>query len=318
LQRVLTSVTLLGLLVLTAAAFAITEHLKLIKSPIFGTQVTNLEQVPTKFFSPVCKCPNSGAQLHFTLRHHDHVTVTIVDAADHKVATIASNKSLGAHAPQHFTWFGRKADHSLAPDGVYHPWVHLAHARRTFRFTNKITLDTKPPKLVSAPSVGNSTLFGGGGRTVAIHYAFSEPAHPVVYLGTHQIILGGHIRQGSKAKVVWAGTENHSPLPAGRYTLSVGGQDLAGNETPAADRMQVKVTLRYVQLSPARVAVRGGRRFTVFVKTGARHYTWRLGGQHGAHRSTILHLRAPTTPGTYRLVVTEDGQSSTTVVRVHG
>lgn len=316
-QRVLTSVALLGLLVLTAAAFAITEHLKLIKSPIFGTKVTNLVQVPTKLFSPVCKCPNRGAQLHFTLRHRDKVTVTIVDAGGHEVATIASNESLGPHAPQHFTWFGRTADRSLAPDGVYHPWVHLAHARRTFRFTNKITLDTKPPKVVSA-TVGNSTLFGGGGRTVAIHYTFNEPAHPVVYLGDRKIIVGRHIKQGSKAKVVWAGTENGSPLPAGRYTLSVGAQDLAGNETPAADRKQVEVVLRYVQLSPTRVAVRSGKRFTVFVKTRARRYTWRLGRQHGSHRSTILHLRAPTTPGTYRLVVGEDGQSSTTVVRVHG
>jgi len=42
LQRVLTTVTLLGLLVATAAAFAITEHLKLIKSPVYGTLVSKV------------------------------------------------------------------------------------------------------------------------------------------------------------------------------------------------------------------------------------------------------------------------------------
>jgi hypothetical protein len=37
LQRLLTTATLVGLLVATAAAFAVTERLKLTKSPIFGT-----------------------------------------------------------------------------------------------------------------------------------------------------------------------------------------------------------------------------------------------------------------------------------------
>ena len=316
-QRVLTSVTLLGLLVLTAAAFAITEHLKQIKSPIFGTKITNSEGVPTKVFSPVCDCPNSAARLTIRLRHHDHVTVTIVDAGGHEVAALPSGRKLAPRAPQHFTWHGLLADGSPAPDGVYHPWVHLSNERHTYKFTNNITIDTKPPEVVSA-SVGNSTLFAGGGRTVAIHYAFSKPAHAVVYLGRRKIIVGRHTKQGSKDKVVWAGTLHGRPLPAGTYTLSVGALDAAGNETPAAERKDVTVDVRYVQLTPDRVAVRSGSRFTVRVKTAASRYAWRLGRQHGSRRGRTLHLRAPTTPGTYRLVVTEDGQSATAVVRVHG
>jgi hypothetical protein len=316
LQRVLTSVTLLGLLVSTAAAFAITEHLKQEKSPIFGAQITNGEGVPTKLFSPVCHCPNSAVRLGIKLRHRDHVTVTIVDAGGHEVATLPG-ETLAPRTPVQFVWHGLKDDRSPAPDGVYHPWVHLSNARHTYEFTNNIILDTKPPKVVSA-RVRKPTLFAGGGRTVAIHYAFSEPAHAVVYLGNRRIIVGRHVKQSPKDKVVWAGTAEGAPLKAGTYTLSIAGLDKAGNETPAAERKDVKVVVRYVQLSPTRVAVGGGKRFTVFVRTGARHYTWRLGGRHGSHRSRILHLRAPTTPGTYRLVVTEDGQSSTAVVRVHG
>ncbi len=245
-QRVFTTVTLLGLLVATAAAFAITEHLKLIKSPIYGTEVSNRDGVPTKLFSPVCQCANSAARLTIRLRHHDHVTVTIVDAEDRQVATIASDENLGARAPQHFVWDGRMADGTQAPNGVYHPWVHLSHARHTYRFTNKIILDTTPPKVRSA-SVGDSTLFAGPGRTVAISYSFS-----------------------------------------------------------------------YVELSPGRIAVRSGTPFRVHVKTAARHYTWRLGHRHGSRRGKSLRLRAPTTPGTYRLVVTAEGQGTTAVVRVHG
>ena len=312
-QRVLTTVTLLGLLVATAAAFAITEHLKLIKSPIYGTEVSNRDGVPTKLFSPVCQCANSAARLTIRLRHHDHVTVTIVDAEDRQVATIASDEDLGARAPQQFVWDGRMADGTQAPDGVYHPWVSLSHARHTYRFTNKIILDTTPPKVRSA-SVGDSTLFAGSSRTVAISYSFSEKAHAVVYLGRRKIILGRETQQPVK----WAGTVGGKPLPAGTYVLSVGGQDLAGNETPAAERSSLKVDVRYVELSPGRIAVRSGTPFRVHVKTAARHYTWRLGHRHGSRRGKSLRLRAPTTPGTYRLVVTAEGQGTTAVVRVHG
>jgi len=53
LQRVLTTVTLLGLLVATAAAFAITEHLKLVKSDVAGVEI------PLKVFSPICRGPDT-------------------------------------------------------------------------------------------------------------------------------------------------------------------------------------------------------------------------------------------------------------------
>lgn len=312
-QRVLTTVTLLGLLVATAAAFAITEHLKLIKSPIFGTEVSNRKGVPTKLFSPVCHCANDRARLTIRLRHHDYVTVTIVDAESQNVATIASDESVGARAPQHFVWDGRTADGTLAPDGVYHPWVHLSRGRHTFRFTNNIILDTTPPKVLSA-RVGNPTLFAGRGRTVAIPYSFSGPAHAVVYLGRRRIIVSKKIAPQDKVK--WAGTVHGRPLPAGTYVLSVAAQDIAGNETPASARKTVTVTVNYIQLAPERIAARSGRRFTVHVETAASRYTWRLGHRHGARHGKVLRLRAPTTPGTYRLVVAEHGHTTAAVVQV--
>jgi hypothetical protein len=315
LQRVFTTVTLLGLLVATAAAFAITEHLKLIKSPVFGTEVSNRKGVPTKLFSPVCHCANDRARITIRLRHPDHVTVTIVDAESHEVATIASDESVGAHAPQHFPWDGRTADGTLAPDGVYHPWVHLSHARWTGRFTNNITLDTTPPEVLSASGgKPDHVFFAGPGRTVAINYSFSKNAHALVYLGRRQIIAGRTTKPQDRVK--WAGTVGGRSLPAGTYTLSIGAQDLAGNKTPAAKRRTVTVEIRYFVLTPERVVVHGGSPFRVHVETAARRYTWRLGKRHGSRRGKLLRLRAPTTPGTYRLVVAEDGQSTTAVVRV--
>ena len=315
-QRVFTSVTLLGLLVATAAAFAITEHLKLEKSPIFGVSIFTGKPGAPRVFSPLCGpgCATRTAKVHLKLRHTGPVTVTIVDADHHKVATIAPNVLAHARSPQHFEWDGRTAAGGLAPDGVYYPWVTLN--RHTYKFINPITLDTVPPQVVSAFSVKRKpVLFAGRGQSVAIRYTFSKNAHPVVYLGDRRIVVGRRTRQSSKIK--WAGNVDHKSLPAGRYVLSIGAQDLAGNETPVGKRKHVTVVLRYVEVTPGLTKVRAGRPFKVHVETAARRYTWRLGKRHGERRGRTLRLRAPTTPGTYRLVVAENGHATTAVVRVH-
>jgi hypothetical protein len=316
LQRVLTTVTLLGLLVATAAAFAITEHLKLEKSPIYGVQVSNGLSTGRRahaVFSPVCDCPTNRATVGLTLRHTGHVTVTIVDPDGHTVATIAPDAVMQARQPRTFAWAGRTDTGAIAPDGVYYPSVQLS--RRTYRFLNKITLDTVPPKVLSAAGVKRKpVLFGGRGRTVAIRYGFSEQAHAVVYLNGRRIVVGRQTRPAGKIK--WAGKLDHRPLPARKYVLSIGAVDPAGNETPAGERKDVTVVLRYVELTPGRTTVRAGRPFKVHVHTASRRYTWRLGHRHGGRRGRSLRLRAPTTPGTYRLVVTANGHVTTAVVKV--
>jgi FlgD Ig-like domain len=319
LQRVLTTVTLLGLLVATAAAFAITEHLKMIKSPLSAALLSERRgrEVPSGhvLIGPRCNCPTSTATLRVKLRHSGPVTVTILDSSDHTVRTIASHVHVQAKTEKLFVWDGRTDTGSVAPDGIYHPSVQLP--RHKYNFTNNIILDAKPPEVISATAVKRKpVLFPGPGRTVAIRYVFSEPAHAVVYLGDQQIIVSHVTRMHDKVK--WAGTLGGRSLPAGRYVLSIGARDLAGNETPAAKRVDVPVVVSYVQLSPEQLTVRGGSRLAVHVKTAAKRYTWRLGQRHGSHRGKVLHLRAPTTPGTYRLVVTENGHATTAVVRVHG
>ena len=295
-QRVFTTVTLLGLLVATAAAFAITEHLKLIKSPVFVTEVSNGAGKPTKLFSPVCRCPNSRARITIRLRHHDHVTVTIVDADSQQVATIASDKSVGGHAPQHFVWDGRTADGTLAPDGVYHPWVTLSHARWTGRFTNNITLDTTPPEASATGGKPDHVFFAGPGRTVAINYTFSKNAHAVVYLGLRPTTLGRTTQTAGQGQVGGDGWRQVASRGDATPSRSVR-KDRAGNRTPAEKRMTVKVDVRYVELTPERVVVHGGSPFRVHVETAARRYTWRLGKRHGSRHGKLLRLRAPTTPG---------------------
>jgi hypothetical protein len=317
LQRVLSTVTLLGLLVATAAAFAITEHLKLQKAPLYGLEVwagrtPPLHRGRPTVFSPVCNCKTDVARLGITLRHSDRLTATIVDSAGHTVWTLADRELLGAHRPAHWFWPGRTASGSAVPDGVYKPSVTVGG--RTYNFANKITVDTQPPKVLSATGL-KPVLLAGPRRSVAIKYKLGGNAHGLVYLDNRLVAVSRHRRPSDKIK--WNGRRDHRPLPAGRYVLSIGARDLAGNETPAAGRKHVTVVVRYIEVTPQRTAVRVSRAFRVQVETAARRYTWRLGKQHGSRRGRTLRLRAPSNPGTYRLVVTENGHAATAVVRVH-
>ena len=306
-QRVLTTVTLLGLLVATAAAFAITEHLKLIKSPLYGTQVS-------KVFSPTCRCLDNQATIQIRLRHRDAVTVTIVNSAGHLVRTIATDRVVATRTPVVFPWDGRTDAGTLVPDGAYHPWVHLVNARHTFKLANRIVVDTQVPKVLSA-TARPQIFFVGPRDTLAIRYSFSEPAHAVVYLGRNRIITGRQSRP--QGKVEWGAGLNGKPVRAGKYVLTVGAVDLAGNETPPAQRKSVTVVVRYIVVAPRLIRVRAGARFTVHVETNAPRYTWRLDGRRGASRRKALRLRAPATRGTYRLYLTEKGHAAFAVVRVH-
>jgi hypothetical protein len=306
LQRVLSTVTLLGLLVATAAAFAITEHLKLIKSPIYGTEVS-------KAISTTCHCATSKATIRVRLRHSDRLTVTIVDAARHTVATLVSNQ----HEPKGrvtFTWNGR-TDAGIAREGSFQPEISLANARRTILLPNVIEVVTTAPKVLTA-SAGKAAFVPGGKRTLTIHYTLNERAHAVVYLGRKRIIRGRPSRPHGEVK--WNGLRHGRVLPPGRYVLSIGALDLAGNETPASGLKQVVVVLRAIALGQTRIDVRKGAQFIVGVATNAPKYSWRLAGKHGTGRGKKLRLRAPSKRGRYRLVVTENGYSATALVDVGG
>ncbi len=308
-QRVLTTVTLLGLLVATAAAFAITEHLKLIRSPVFGVQIS------TKVFSPTCRCTENRATVRIRLRRADRVTLTIDDASLHPVATLASDVYIPKQRPVRFVWDGRTDAGTLAPDGSYLPRIHLANARRTILFpsVDRIVLDTKKPKVLSA-SVKHDVFFPGGHRTIVLRYELSERAHAVVYLGPHRVTRGRPSRlQGA---VKWAGKVDGRQVRAGTYVLSVGALDLAGNETSADARRDVTVVVRYIDVTRRLIRVRAGAHFTVGVETQAPRYTWRLDGRHGSAHGKVLRLRAPGTHGTYRLVVGEHGHTAVALVKV--
>lgn len=299
---------LLGLLLASAAAFAITEHLKLIKSPIYAPNVP-------KTFSPVCHCPAAKAKISFELRHPDSVTVTIVDSHGDVVDTVRKDVSEPKNTVVTFRWDGRTTD-GVAPNGsVFRPQVELANERRTILMPSKITIDTSAPKVLSASDDGG-ILVSGGSHGIAIHYVFGEKARAAVYLGSRRVVLGR--RRQPTGKVKWSGKAKAGgkTLPAGRYVLEVAAVDLAGNVTPPNGRKRIVVLIRPIVLSDSTIHVAPGARFTVKVGTGAPHYRWRFAGAHGTGKKKLLHLRAPAHRGRYRLVVSEHRHAATALVIV--
>jgi FlgD Ig-like domain len=309
LQRVLSTALVLGLLVATAAAFAVTEGLKLTKSPITRTQL------PVRVFSPVCSCRTDRALLHFSLRHTDTITLDVVTPGGKQVRRIADAVPAPAGANA-YSWNGRTDAGGSAPDGTYQFRVHLAKARRTILLPNTVVLDTTPPRVLAATPNRATFSPDGDGQSdqVKVAYRLSEPGHAALYLNRSRLVFTRFARQ--EGKLTWNGRAGGRTLPQGTYTVAVGAQDRAGNVTPPAARKLVPLEIRYLELARHSLTVKAGARFGVGVTTDAASYSWRLGSAHGVSGAKKLVVRAPRQAGAYRLVVTENGHADVATVRV--
>jgi hypothetical protein len=309
LQRVLTTATLVGLLVATAAAFAITERLKLVKSPIYGTVISPV-------FSPTCHCEHAKAAIRVKFRRGDVVTVSVLDSKLRPLRTLvaAERKPRGQTV---FRWEGLTDFGDRAPQGTYRVQIHLQNQHRTILLPNRIALDTTPPEVANASP--SRTQFSPDGDhfadSISIHYVLSEPGRVAVYFDWQRIILS-HFHP-TKGAVVWAGLVRKHLLPPGVVTLTVGAIDLAGNVTPADRRARVRVEIRYIALANHRITgAKAGKPFEIGVSTDAETYSWRLGARHGVKSGALLRLRAPQQPGRYTLTVREHGHVDRAAVLV--
>jgi flagellar hook assembly protein FlgD len=309
LQRLLTSATLVALLVATAAAFAITERLKLTKSAIYGTRVSTT-------FSPTCGCNRRFANVRIVLRRADTLNVVVIDGHRHEIATVLAGRSF-ARGVARFRWDGHTSAGAVAPDGAYQVKVHLERQHQTIVLPNPIQLDTKVPQVTDLTK--NRDVFSPDqdkqADYVRFSYTLSKPARVLVYLGGRRI-LKTH-RHPVKGAVSWYGRlPDGRLLPPGQYTLSFGALDLAGNVTPPEQRVSVRVQLRYITLASNHIVVRAGKRFEIGVSTDALHYGWQLGARTGRSHGPVLRLTAPQRPGRYTLTVSERGHVNRAAVVV--
>jgi hypothetical protein len=103
-------------------------------------------------------------------------------------------------------------------------------------------------------------------------------------------------------------------LPAGRYALSLAGEDRAGNVGPRTAPQLV--TVRYVELGRPVVRVRARARFGIRVLADARRVDWRFARATGTTRPGLLVLRAPRQAGRYTLFVSANGHADRATVVV--
>jgi hypothetical protein len=307
LQRLLTTATLVGLLIATAAAFAITEKLKLTKSAVYGTQVS-------KGLSPTCGCARGRARIFFKLRRPDDITVWVLNGRSQEVALLAAQHY--PRGPLTLKWNGRDNAGRRAPDGTYRVQIHLSGQHQTIELPNRIQLDTKPPQVLSV--LENRQFFSPDGDHqsdfVRLTYTLSKPAHVLLYLDGTRIQRS--YRAHEKGSISWYGTAQGGTLKPGAYTLELGAVDANGNTTPVASRSGVRVTIRYIMLANTRIVARAGRPFEIGVSTDAQRYSWQLGQRQGKAVSPVLRLQAPTTRGRYTLTVSERGHASRAAVFV--
>ena len=294
--RLFPTLLVLALLVGTAAAFAITERLKLVPSPIIAPKVTEA-------FSPVCECPTNRATFAFTLRKADRVSVTVVDGDNRPVEDLVEDEPR-APGRVSYVWGGRGAR-----EGTYRARVHLAEARRTIVIPNETRLDTTAPVLTVRSVVPDVFSPDRDGRSdkVKATYAVSERSSVLLLVDGRRTLEHPPSKRG---KLDWYGKR----LPPGLYAVTLVARDLAGNRSEPSPTAVVR--LRFIALALGRVVVPSGVRFPIGVSTDGRRYAWRLGRARGTAAGRRLVLRAPLNPGRYTLVVSYRGHRDAAAVFV--
>lgn len=303
--RLLSTILVLGLLGGTAAAFAITEGLKLEKSPITQTRIT-------KLFSPACDCPSDRAAIEFRLRHADAVTATIIRGSE-TVATLVADRDFRSGLIT-LRWNGRDASGQMVPDGPYRVRVHLARRHETINLPNTIQVDTAPPavKLTRVRPRVFSPDHDGRADYVTVGFSVSGAARPLLYVNGKLTARGRIVR--SSGKLNWFGKIHGRRVSPGVYGLSLRAEDRAGNVSKST--RPAKVRIRYVALGRNVIRARPTGRFALRVSSDAKLVRWRLNGRTGSARPGTLRLRAPKAPGRYSLFVTSVGHGERVVVIV--
>ncbi len=293
LRRLPQTLIVLALLGATAAAFAVTERLKLEKSPITGTRVD-------KVFSPVCECARNVSVISFRLRQRQTVTVDMLNSSGDSVRTLVRARREEAGRVS-YTWDGRTEAGRVVEEGVYRPRVRLRQHGRTIVLPNPIRVDTTAPSISILRVVPRVFSPDGDERSdrVTAFYEIDEAARAMMLVDGRRRVLSKF--RATQGRLVWFGLVGGRPVRPGTYELRLRAFDRAGNRS--ARTRAVTVLVRYVELVPDEVQAVAGRSFSAAVSTDAASYRWLFDGRRGTARSNRLRLRAPDEPGTYVLYV---------------
>ena len=153
-----------ALAIATVAAFFFTQHLK-VTTPLLAGFPAPAPSAINPVDGQVCRAsgpkgtvkPISHRSMFvsfYLLNRSDDVDVYIVNSDGTIVRTLASGVHMqgGRHPVRRtFTWNGRLANGTVAPDGIYYIRVSLIHQGRTVLISNSsgpepVTVETVPPR----------------------------------------------------------------------------------------------------------------------------------------------------------------------------
>ena len=281
----------------TAAAFAVTQGLKLDRSPIYRTDVDKVVS------------PSSGksAVIEFSLREGDAITVAVVNDEGEVVRTLWPRRRVPARRFE-LEWDGRDDDGRALPEGVYQPRIRLADERTTTTLPNDIELDTTPPSFELGALRPRFISPDGDGRAdgLMVRYKSTEPVHALLFVQNRRRV---RTRARDSGVVRWS-----APLRPGRYRVQIAAEDRAGNVSSRTRAGTIRV--RYIELARNVVRARAGRRFGVGVSTDAPNFRYRFAGRRGVGGGRFLALRAPEEAGRYRLYVQANRHADSALVIV--
>jgi hypothetical protein len=314
-RRVAVTAVVLALLGGTAAAFAVTEALKLEYSPVNRPRFDRV-------FSPTCACETSVASLSFRLRRSDRLDLAIV-SGDTTVRTLAD----GVEYPRgrvRVEWDGRDDSGAIVPDGPYRLRVDLAEAGRTIVIPKDVLVDTQPPQLEIVDAGPRIFSPDGDGRRdeVAIVYRADEDTAPSM-LVDGRLAGEGKLRRRRERTVTWNGELSGRPAREGTYVVSLGARDAAGNVSTPVEALAVRI--RYVDVVPAVTAARRGARLHFRIVTDALAVSWRLRRRSGRvvladdnAQPGRVAVRLPDAirPGSYVFEVVANGHKARVAVRI--
>ena len=322
-----------ALAVATAAAFFVTQHLK-VTTPLLAGYPRPVPEVIDPYGGVTCSGVNhSSMKVSFYLQHRsDTVDVYIVDSSGTIVRTLATGVHMrgGAHPVRKlFRWNGREDNGSIAPDGTYYVRVALLHQGRTVEISST-SAGPSPVKVLTVPphpvvTSVSPALIPFGHAPVTIKYKGTEGRSATVVLYRTDLPGGPRIVKEFKTKwgstdAQWNGLIKGRPAPAGTYLVGLNVTDAACDvgkfppllPPPPGTTRNAGVTVRYLGAEPPLTPVAAGSRATVDVDARGMPYRWSLwrvgtrkASGHGAQRSFALRVKLPPAQGAglYHLVL---------------
>lgn len=316
----------LALVGASVAAFAVTEHLKLGRSPVTAPRFT-------RHFSPVCGCATDRAKLVLRFRRADVVDAEIVDANGEAVRVLAQGRAVEA-GDVTFVWDGRDASGRVAPDGPYRLRLRLDRDGRTLLVPTTSRIDTRPPRILGLEHRPDVISPDGDGRAdrLRIAYRSNERAAARLLVDGEQAVRTLLRPPRRTHRLQWLGTVpvqggGGEPAAAGEYEVTLVLVDQAGNETRAA----FPVTVRYVELDESSYRAAPGGAFTFRVDTDAVQVSWSLSrrtrqgleppilsGEGPGGQPVSAKIPPGSRPGRYVLLVEAQGHADRAAVFVEG